>query len=294
MLLYFHHESDPKKLLPVISEPFILYLAFTPMEENYDLIDFLQLERTIIYYDHVVERIWEDSPQGGAYLLKLIMGPGHVTKEKGKPCIKIEIPVYENYLRGASLAVTLAAVVGANLRAGGNLGKSDIKILPNYQAKVIYGIKGSPEALCLTEKSLAIQPPSLVFRALNYQAGDCINIAEIMQALGPESIYTLKQQGHHLTLKMFSAEHSRKLRVVLENTSLESLLGSNAFLTGNSPASEYEWLTYRYLDQQFIDDNAVNEADTLITSKTLLNAFLQEEDYASMKLFLENLSRGDY
>jgi hypothetical protein len=264
------------------------------MEGNYDLIDFLQLERAIIYYDHVVERIWENSPQGGAYLLKLIMGPGHIPKEKGKPCIKIEIPVYENYLQGASLAVTLAAAAGAGLRVGEKMGKSDIKILPNYQAKVIYGIKGSPEALCLTEKSLAIQPPALVFRALNYQAGDCINIAGIMQALGPESIYTFKQQGHHLTLKMFNTEHSRKIRVVLENTSLESVLGCNAFITGGSSASEYEWLTYRYLDQQFVDDNAVNEADTLITSKTLLKAFLQEDDYASMKIFLENLSREIY
>jgi enolase len=92
---------------------------------------------------------------------------------------------------------------------------------------------------------------------------------------------------------MFDAEHRKNLRLVLENTDLVSLLTNHAFIAADSFLPERDWLVYRYLNQQFVDEYAVNEADIVMTSKTLLNAFLEEEDYAAMKIFLENLHRDD-
>jgi hypothetical protein len=289
----FQHKNEPEKFLQVIPEPCILYLAFIPLEASYDLVNFINFPRAIIYYEHVVDKIWEDDPNSGGYLLKLVLGPGHLAEVRGVPCLHIEMPVYENYLKGAGLEVVLAAVAGANLETEERLSSYEINILPNYQARVIYGVKGSPEALCLTAASLEISPPALAFRSLDYQAGDCVNIAEIMPALGPDSAYTFKQQGHHLIIKMFNAEHSKNMRLVLENTSLAGLLANNAFIAGNSFFPEREWLAYRYLNQQFVDEYAINEADIVMTSKTLLNAFLEDEDYAAMKIFLENLNQRD-
>jgi hypothetical protein len=291
LTLRFPYKNEPKKILHYLSDPCVLYLAFIPLEASYDLINFLDLSRVIIYYPHVVDKIWEEAPNGGAYLLKLVLGPGHLNETRGTPCLQIEVPVYENYLKGAGVEVLLAAAAGANLESGERLSSYEINILPNYQAKVIYGVKGSPEALCLTAASLEISPPALVFRAMDYQAGDFINIAEIMRALGPESGCTFKQQGQHLVIKMFDAEHRKNLRLVLENTDLVGLLTNHAFIAADNFLPERDWLAYRYLNQRFVDERAVNEADIVMTGKTLFNALLEEENY--MKIFMENLHRND-
>ena len=287
MAIHFHHVDTPETVMDVLRDPCVIYLAITPLAESYDMADFLDLKRLSVNYHQVIGQTWEDN-QHGAYLLKLFLGPGNLNRDdSGLSCLLLELPLFDTYLQGASFSVTMVAAVGHDLRVGQRIGANNISIIPNYKAKVMYRSKYGAQVFCLTSNSLQIDPPNIVLRGLNYEAGDAIFINEALQALGKDAGYTFKQQGLHLVLCLHNNDRSQRLRVVLEDTNLEQLLSHDSF--ANTQAKAKEWLNYIYVTPKYVNENAVPEADVLLTSHTLLNAFLKDEDYSSMQTFLQNL-----
>ena len=267
-----------------LPQPAMFYLAFIPGSENYNLQNFLNWENLEIEGAKLMSKGWKVNEQG-AGLLKIIVDTGDLTEEwHGQPAIKINVPLFDTYLRGAACSITLAAIVGQQLREGEGLNMR-LQIEPNLQARVLFASPNSAEAFCFNDKSMEINPPNLVIRGLNFNNGDCVQVSQLLKYLGTKVSYDFSTQGQHLLLQIKGPD--RILRIILENCSLEDMLMHGAFIATDQ--SLPEWLTYYYISEQFVAENAVADADILLTVRTLLNAFLAEEDYMSMQTVLNNL-----
>jgi hypothetical protein len=286
IILYFTDQDNNYAAL--IPQPITIYLAFIPGAENYHLFNFIEWDEMKLEGGQLITQTLEVN-QMGACLLRLTINAGCIQADQdGLPCMHLILPLFENYLKGAVCSVVMVAAVGHDLHEGTHT-SVQIDIEPNYQAHILYGTPKTAEAFCFIDKSLDISPPNLVLRDFSYETGDVINIAPMLEAMGPGAAYTLKQMGQHLRLLIFN--ENLQFRVIMEHVSVEDLVAQNAFIATDQHMQE--WVTYHYISPQYVEECAVKQAELLLTVKNLLNAFLEDDDYISMRTFLDNLGSSD-
>ncbi len=278
-------QGNPNEFLGQLPQPAIFYLTFIPGAESYNLHNFIDWAHVQISGGQVICQEWKINTQG-ACLFKFIVDAGEIGAEpNGRPCIRLSLPLFATYVKGAMCSVTLATAIGCQLREGGNL-NARFLIEPSYRARVLYSTPNTAEAFCFTGKSLDLNPPNLGIRGLNFANGDIVNIAQMLQAIGAEAAYDFAAQGQHLRLRIKNGD--KLYQILLEGCTMEEMLRYGAFVATDQPMPE--WLSYIYLSEQYVREHAVPEADVLLTVKSLLTAFLDGEDYLSMQTILNNLS----
>lgn len=280
--------QNQQEPLSSLQQPLLLYLVFTPGAENYSISNFIDFAGLTVTGREIISKDWESNPQG-ACLLKLAISAGNILPDENNLSrLWVHLPVYETYMKGASCSITLAAAIGHKMREGSFLG-GQVAIKPNFIARVIYSAPQSAEAFSFDRRSVDIDPPNLAIRALNFEQGDVVLITQMLQELGPQAQYQLKPQGGSIMLRIWSDESN--YRILLENINIEDMLCNSSFVAIDDAPPE--WLSYNYITEAYVQKNAVAEADTVLTVKTLLNAFLNEEDYLSMQTVLDNLGRHE-
>jgi hypothetical protein len=286
VILYFtDRNNNYANFLP---QPVTIYLAFIPGGENYHLFNFIEWDQMKLWGAQLITHTLEIN-QMGACLLRLTINAGCIQADQnGLPRMSLLLPMFENYLKGAVCSVVMVAAVGHDVREGTHT-SIQLEIEPNYQAYVIYGAPKAAEAFCFTDQSLEISPPNLVLRDFNYENGDVVNIAPLLEALGANATYTFTQMGQHLRLLVYNENFT--LRIVMEHVLVEDLVAQNAFIAIEQHMPE--WMAYHYITPQYVAECAVKQAELLLTVKNLLNAFLEDEDYVSMSSFLKNLGAPD-
>jgi hypothetical protein len=286
VILYFTDQNN--SYAAFLPQPVTIYLAFIPGGENYHLFNFIEWEQMKLWGAQLITQTLEVN-QMGACLLRLTINAGCIQADQnGFPRMSLLLPMFENYLKGAVCSVVMVAAVGHDVREGAHI-SINLEIEPNYQAHVIYSTPKIAEAFCFIDKSLEIVPPNLILRDFSCETGDVVNIAPLLEAMGPGAAYTLTQMGQHLRLLVFNENFT--FRLVMEHVLAEDLVAQNAFIAIEQPMPE--WMAYRYISPQYVAECAVKNAEVLLTVKNLLNAFLEDEDYVSMGAFLEHLGSSD-
>ena len=282
--LFFSEDDNAVENMQSLAQPVMFYFSFIPGAENYSLHNFFDMNHLQVEGGDLINKEWESTPQGGC-LLRLIIAAGEISCEiDGHPCIKLSLPLYDTYIKGATCSITLVSAVGWNMREDADM-SVHLVIEPSYNARVIYASPTSAEAFCLTAKTRGLMPPNLVIRALNFGCGDIVHITELLTSLGPGASYSFKPQGDHLLLRI--SGNNLSYRLLLENCAMEEMLRNDAFIATDQP--HRDWTNYRYISEQYVRENAVEEADVLLSVEYLLNALSGDEDYQEIQMILNNL-----